>query len=384
MTSSRLLILAADDSCLQGLYPLQPDLCQTIELVQSRDDALRCAALCDYAVMLIDTDFPSLDGFEVAESIRAVAKCAKPPIIFITSYAEGAAARQRGYALGTVDFVSKPVTANILRGKIAIFAELYELHQQVLQLTLQTKEQNPEETHARSRELESINLKLEASNQELEQFGNITSHDLRDPLRTITNLIRLLSLRLEGILDADAQKYMLLISDGAERMKQLIHAMMEISRVGRHEFVLESVWLSQTLDRVRFGLQDELVQAEAIITLKTDRRVRASALLLQQLLQNLIGNALKFRSADSPKIIISVEERDHEWLFSVKDNGIGIKPTYREYVFQIFQKLHKPTEYPGTGIGLAICEKIVRKHAGRIWFESDGVKGTEFFFTIPL
>lgn len=226
--------------------------------------------------------------------------------------------------------------------------------------------------------------KLKDSNKELEQFAYVASHDLREPLRTITSYVQLLAIRYNDKLDAEANEFIQFTVDGAKRMDRLINDLLTWSRVTRDREIT-TVDLSEIMEIVMMNLRDSIRETNTIITMDPLPKVRSSALQMTQLFQNLILNAIKFRGEKPPNIHISAKEQDVGWLFSVKDNGIGIDKKYADKIFVIFQRLHLRHEYEGTGIGLAICKKIVEQHGGRIWFESAGPeeeKGTEFFFTL--
>jgi light-regulated signal transduction histidine kinase (bacteriophytochrome) len=224
---------------------------------------------------------------------------------------------------------------------------------------------------------------LQRSNEELQQFAYVASHDLQEPLRMVTSYMQLLAQRYQGTLDAEAEEFIGYAVEGARRMKSLIDDLLAYSRVGtrREPFVpvdCKEV-LQQTLQDLRFAIEE----SEAVITYDPLPVVRASKLEFALLLQNLLSNALKFRTAESPRIHLSAQQRSIEWLFSVQDNGIGIDPQHAERIFVIFQRLHTRQEYPGTGLGLAICKKIVDRHGGRMWVESTPGQGATFFFTLP-
>lgn len=221
------------------------------------------------------------------------------------------------------------------------------------------------------------------SNDELQQFAYVASHDLQEPLRMISSYTQLLERRYGSQFDSDAREFMAFIVDGAARMKALIEDLLAYSRVGTrgHEFApaeCEAV-LKKTLANLRPAIESE----SAKVTHEKLPAVIADSSQLVQLLQNLIGNALKFHGPEAPRIHIGAEERDKAWEFSVKDNGIGIEPQYFERIFMMFQRLHSKDEYPGTGIGLAICKKIIERHGGSIWVESQPGKGSTFYFTLP-
>jgi PAS domain S-box-containing protein len=225
---------------------------------------------------------------------------------------------------------------------------------------------------------------LARSNSELQQFAYVASHDLQEPLRMIGSYTQLLERRYGDKLDADAREFMGFVVDGATRMKQLIEDLLAYSRVGTRGKELRPVQAQAALERALVNLRASIESADAQVTHDALPEVSADDTQLTQLFQNLIGNAIKFRKKDEPiRVHVGVQDAGAEWRFSVSDNGIGIEPQYYERIFMVFQRLHTREEYAGTGIGLAICKKVVDRHRGRIWVESALGKGSTFNFTLP-
>ena len=225
---------------------------------------------------------------------------------------------------------------------------------------------------------------LERSNKELEHFAYVASHDLQEPLRMVSSYTQLLEQYYGSQLDDKARKYIHYAVDGAIRMQALINDLLTYSRVGRHGKPLESTDSHSVFGEAMRNLSAAIEEAQAIITHGDLPTVSADASQLVLVFQNLIANAIKFRRTEVPQVHVSARKDGGDWRFSVKDNGIGIEAQYAERVFVIFQRLHTREEYPGTGIGLAICQRIVERHGGKIWFESQPGNGTTFFFTIPV
>ena len=235
--------------------------------------------------------------------------------------------------------------------------------------------------------LQNAHQELKRSNAELEQFAYVASHDLQEPLRMVASYTQLLARRYDAKLDQDAREFMSYIVDGATRMKQLIEDLLAYSRVGTKGQEFKPVALEVPLRRALFNLRAGIEEAGAAVTYDPLPTVHADEVQLGQLLQNLIGNALKFRSNSVPRIHIGVSDKSSEYQIEVRDNGIGIEPQYYERIFMVFQRLFNKGEYPGTGIGLAICKKVVERHGGRIWVESRAARGpsqgSSFYFTLP-
>jgi signal transduction histidine kinase len=224
---------------------------------------------------------------------------------------------------------------------------------------------------------------LRRSNEELQQFVYVASHDLQEPLRMVTTYVQLLAQRYQKSLNADAETFIGYAVEGAKRMKALIDDVLTYSRVGTSGRTVVPTNCEAVLQQTLQALHLQIAESAARITLDPLPTVMVDSMQLSLLFQNLLSNALKFHGQERPCIHLSAQHKGSEWVFAVRDNGIGIDPQYAERIFVIFQRLHSRSEYPGTGIGLAICKKIVERHGGRIWVESELGKGATFFFTLP-
>jgi light-regulated signal transduction histidine kinase (bacteriophytochrome) len=224
---------------------------------------------------------------------------------------------------------------------------------------------------------------LARSNAELEQFAYVASHDLQEPLRMVSSYVQLLARRYKDRLDADANDFIDYAVDGANRMQQLINDLLTYSRIGTIKKDFKSTDCEALLAQVLENLQVAITESNALIEHEPLPTITCDGMKIGQVFQNLINNAIKFCNLHPPHIRISAEEQDDAWIFSVRDNGIGIDPKYAERIFLIFQRLHDRNTYPGTGIGLSICKKIVERHGGRIWVASHPGEGSTFYFSIP-
>jgi signal transduction histidine kinase len=224
---------------------------------------------------------------------------------------------------------------------------------------------------------------LARSNDELAQFANVASHDLQEPLRMVSTYTQLLAEQYSGKLDEKADKYIHYTVDGARRMATLIRDLLELSRVGRTETALRSTDCGEVVKQVVNDLQVAIKETGAVVICGPLPVVMARGVQLGQVFQNLIGNAIKFHDGKPPEIQVSAEKRGSEWVFSIVDNGISIAPENAQKIFAIFQRLHTRAEYPGNGIGLAICKKIVEQNGGTIWMEPNATPGATFRFTWP-
>jgi PAS domain S-box-containing protein len=232
-------------------------------------------------------------------------------------------------------------------------------------------------------ELKKLSDELARSNADLQHFAFTASHDLQEPIIVVAGFVKLLAKRYKGKLDEKADEFIDHAINGTERMQVLIKDLLDYSRVGSKGKSYTSTDCLSALDNAVFNLQIAIKESGAVITHDDLPNVMADSLQLARLFQNLISNAIKFRGKEAAKIHLSSRQKEDEWIFSIKDNGIGIDPKFSEQIFVMFQRLHTKKEYPGTGIGLATCKKIIEHHGGRIWVESEQGKGSTFYFTIP-
>ena len=238
------------------------------------------------------------------------------------------------------------------------------------------------EVKIRTVDLQQSNLELRRSNQDLEQFAYIASHDLQEPLRMVGNFVQLLERQYRNKIDEEGKEYIKYIVDGVNRMSKLIQNLLKYSRVGRKESALRTINLGRIVEAKLFGLKQKIEETGATVIISDmPSEVYCEPDQIGMVFYNLLTNAIKFNTI-APKIEIGFEDKPEALMFFVKDNGIGIDRRYETKVFEIFKRLHRREDYEGTGIGLALCKKIIARHGGKIWFESAINEGTEFYFTI--
>ncbi|MGA2431704.1 MAG: ATP-binding protein, partial [Candidatus Acidiferrum sp.] len=486
---------------------------EELVFANSGREALRHVLNDDFAAILLDVRMPDMDGFETAELIRSRPRSREIPILFLTGY-RNEEHLFRGYDLGAVDFLFKPIVPEVLRSKVAVFVELSrsnaklkeqadELRKQaaVLQKAeqrfrslleaapdamvmcredgtivmvnsrtevlfncgrdklvskdirtlvpgwgfrlqaawdedfgqaifgsvergvellafpdsrspfpveitfspLQTDEgmvitsaiRDISERKRTDEQIRQLNANLEErvlerteallrSNEELQQFAYVASHDLQEPLRTVSIYAQLLAKRYRGQLQGDADQFITFIVESAERMERLIHDLLDFSQVeARGADFFTKLGCDTVLDDAIRNLRSLIEESRAVVTRDPLPLVTGDAVQLTRLFQNLLVNSIKYRAEEAPHIHIAAEAGSGEWRFSVRDNGIGIEPQYAEKVFGIFKCLQPRDRSSGNGMGLAICRKIVSRHEGRIWVESELGKGATFYFTLP-
>ncbi|MDP3481451.1 MAG: ATP-binding protein, partial [Desulfoprunum sp.] len=277
-------------------------------------------------------------------------------------------------------------TQNIAgKDEIGTLAKAFAAMTGRLQQTLVSRDTLQQEVEMRRNteiRLKNALVQLDRSNKELEQFAYVASHDLQEPLRMVSSFVQLLGDRYRDQLDEKARKYIHYAVDGAARMQILIQELLAFSRVSTRGLDFERIDALTLLAQAEDNLKVAIAEAAARITHNRLPMVLGDKSQLVQVFQNLIGNAIKFCKDGPPSISIGAEKQGDMWRFAVRDNGIGIDQQYAEKIFVIFQRLHTREEYPGTGIGLSLCKRIVERHGGTIWFESEVGKGTTFFFTL--
>lgn len=382
------MILAVDDrqdSCQDNLAAIDMALADVeVQVVHARsgNEALSLLMRHEFAVILLDLEVDDLNSFETAALIRGNRETRGVPIVFITASKGGEGLMFLGYESGAVDYMHKPLDPAILQAKVRFFLDVY-LQKAELEREVVRRRQVNKQLKSSQLKLKTQADALKRSNEELEQMAFVVSHDLQEPLRKVTAFCQLLEQSCGDKLNAEERTYIDFAVDGARRMKELISDLLALSRVGNHGTTRSPTCAEKAINEALINLEYVIEEAGADVTHDKLPTVMGNNRQLAQLFQNLIGNAIKYRLDDRPpKIQITAKQTNGEWLFSVQDNGIGISRDYQAKIFEIFKRLHTRSEYSGTGIGLAICKKIVGSLGGRLWVESEEHVGSTFFFTL--
>ena len=343
-------------------------------VAQSGKEGIERAELVRPNLILLDVLMPGVDGFQTCRLLKASETTRDIPVVFMTALTDSAD-KLTGFEVGAVDYVTKPLDGAEVLARIDTHLSLYTLRREL-------EHQNAllrEEIAARERVQEA----LQRSNTELEQLAYVASHDMQEPLRMVASYLQLVAQRYQGQLDAEADEFIGFAVDGAKRMQALINDLLAYSRVGTKARPFAPTDCAAIVETAIADLRVAIDESGACIACEALPVVMADAMQLAQLFRNLLGNAIKFRGAEPPQVHIEAETVEAGWRFAVRDNGIGIAPEYFDRIFVLFQRLHGRREYPGTGIGLALCKKIVERHGGRIWVESAPGAGSVFRFTLP-
>jgi len=337
----------------------------SVAVVQNEADFEREIRLHPPDVVLADYNLPQWKGMEALEVLKREAL--DIPLILVSG-ALGDVTAVECIKRGATDYVLKDSLARLPE---AIRRALQEKH--LLRLRRRAEE-----------DLAKKAVELARSNADLEQFAYIASHDLQEPLRMVAAYTQLIAERYRGKLDDNADKFIGYACEGALRMQTLINDLLAFSRIGRTGVKAGRVNCDAAMAEVLLNLGPAIRDCGATVSYAPLPEVLADSSQMTQVFQNLIGNAIKFRGKEPPEILVQAEKAGQDWLFTVSDNGIGIAPESAENIFVAFQRLHTRTEYPGNGIGLSICKKIIERNGGKIWVESGMSKGSSFKFTLPI
>ncbi|MFB2833394.1 response regulator [Floridanema evergladense] len=313
-------------------------------------------------LILLDIKMPDMEGYEVCQHLKADSKTCDIPVIFISTL-DDVMDKVRAFASGGIDYVTKPFQEAEVLARIESQLQIQRLQKQLI-------EQNQE---------------LARSNRELEQFASIVSHDLQQPLQGITGFAKIIAIKYQNSLDRTVIDYLNRILDSGERMQLLIQDLLAYAQIGKPNQTFELIDCNLIIEQVIENLQTAILEKKANIFYGSLPKVIGNETQLIQLFQNLISNAIKFTNPEvSPEIKISATKQEKKWCFRIDDNGIGIASANFERIFEAFHRVHSVGKFPGNGIGLATCKKIVENHQGQIWVESELNLGTSFYFTLGL
>jgi len=380
----RVNVLLVDDqpANLVALEAMLQGLGQNLIKASSGREALKWLLTHEFAVVLLDVKMPDMDGFETATLIRQRDKSRHTPIIFLTAADKSQTQAVRGYAVGAVDYLVKPVVPEFVRSKVAVFVELAK-KTELLRRQAQLLQESEQEARELAETRAELVRDLEHKNRELESFSYAVSHDLRAPLRRIESFGRAVQESQAARLDDAGRRYLDRVREASRQMSQLIDDVLYLARVTRAEMREQELDLSALVTL----LLDRMLEAEpgrqVEIKVRPGVTVTADGQLLRIAVENLLENAWKFTSkTPAARIEFGVTNLAGEPTYFVRDNGAGFDMTYADRLFGPFQRLHPSSEFPGTGIGLATVQRIIHRHGGRVWAEGMPGQGATLHFTI--
>jgi two-component system sensor histidine kinase/response regulator len=380
----RVNILLVDDqpANLVALEAMLQGLGQNLIKAESGREALRWLLTHEFAVILLDVKMPEMDGFETAELIRQRDKSRHTPILFLTAGDSTQTQAVRGYAVGAVDYLVKPVVPEFVRSKVAVFVELAkknELLRRQAKLLAESEQAALELAETRA----ELVRDLEHKNRELESFSYAVSHDLRAPLRRIDSFSRAVLESQGDRLDEAGQRFLSRVREASRHMSQLIDDVLHLSRVTRADLRDQEVDLSSVAGLILARLQESEPERKLDAKVRPGVLVTGDSQLLKIAMENLLENAWKF-TANEPesRIEFGMTQVGGEATYFVRDNGAGFDMTYTDRLFGPFQRLHPQGEFPGNGIGLATVQRIIHRHGGRVWAEGLVGQGATFYFTM--
>ena len=380
----RVSILLVDDqpANLVALEAMLQGLGQNLVRAESGREALKELLTQDFAVILLDVKMPEMDGFETAAMIRERDRSRHTPIIFLTAADPSQTQAVRGYAVGAVDYLVKPVVPEFVRSKVSVFVELAKKTEMLRRQTLLLQASE----HA-ARELAEAQAELvrdlEHKNRELESFSYAISHDLRAPLRRIDSFSRAILESQASRLDDAGQHYFERVREASQHMSQLIDDVLYLSKVTQAELREQEVNLSSLVDAIVARLREADPQRRVEVRVRPGVMVTGDGQLLRIALTNLLENAWKFTArGPASRIEFGVAHPGGEAAYFIRDNGAGFEQAYADRLFTPFQRLHRANEFPGSGIGLATVQRIIHRHGGRVWAEGAVGQGATFYFTL--
>ena len=381
-------ILLVDDKdenliALEGILD-NPNL--NLHKATSGNKALSLILEHDFALVLLDVQMPEMDGFETAELMRGIEKSKHIPIIFVTAINKDQKYVFKGYEAGAVDYLFKPLEAEVLKSKVAIFLDLYNQRKTIKKQSLELEHKMTDlngaflELQKKEKLLKRQAEELASINQDLKEFAYIVSHDLKAPLRAINSLVDWVSCDYKEKFDDKGRELLDLLMGRVKRMRELIEGILRYSRVGRIKEEKVEIDLNQVVtDIIDMVAPPDNFKVDVTGKFPT---VFSEKTRIEQVFQNLLSNAIKYMDKPKGLIKIACEEKENHWEFSVTDNGPGIEEKHFKKIFQIFQTLASRDEIESTGVGLSVVKKIVEMYGGQIWVESEVGKGSTFYFSM--
>jgi signal transduction histidine kinase len=363
---ARFLIVDDSEQSREILCRLLERQGHTCVTVSSGEHALEVLPEQHFDLVLLDLMMPNMNGLETLRAIKSDPKFEDLAVVMLSAFDE-VDEIGRSLEAGAEDYLLKPFDRIVLNARLHAILERKRLRNLERRRTL---------------ELELADAELRRSNEELRRFASVVSHDLQEPLRMVTSYMQLLKRDLGDTLTADQAEFLNFAIDGGRRMSELIQDLLSYSRVSAVEPQRELVDFNEVLKDVQVHLRASIEESGATLVVSELPRMLADASQVRQLFQNLVSNAIKYRGDKPPVIRISARQEDGKWLFSVADNGLGIDAENQQRIFEMFSRIHDRS-VPGTGIGLAICQRVVERMGGRIWVESTPCQGSTFYFTIP-
>lgn len=404
-----LLVDDREDNLLSIESILEPGGYQIIKATSGREALKILLNELDFALILMDVQMPNLNGFETAEMIYQREKLKHIPIVFITAHHYGEENIFKGYQAGAVDYIYKPINPQLLKAKVAVFIELYKKNHQLmlqeqklkiinknLEIEINEKKISEEKVNALNRKLLETIDRLEVANKDLDRFAFMASHDLQEPLRKIRMFSDRLYSRYQEAMDDESKMYINRIQHSAESMQNLIKDILTFSKISIEQEAFQETNLHTLLDEVLIDISGYIKEKNATIVVGELPTLQVNPGLIKPLFQNIIHNALKYSKKDvAPLIRVSSRhctDEDNEQRAAskkycriyIEDNGIGFEQKYAEQIFGMFKRLHSKNDFEGTGIGLALCKKIVEEHGGFISAKSTVNEGSTFIISLPL
>ncbi len=336
----------------------------------------------DFAVILLDVNMPGMDGFETAELIRGRSCLEKTPIIFITGYNTTDLDRLKGYSLGAADYIFLPVIPQVLNSKVRVFVELARQTRLIRRQTEILARNNQEQTR-QLQIIQKLNQECQEANKELEGFCHTVSHDLRAPVRGIVGFSQLLVQDYGSKLDEEGKRLLGIVQSESQRMGRLVDELLHFSHLGRRTLRKSALDMTAIAKSVFEDLVARHAGRRPELELKPLPPACGDATLIRQVFINLLSNAIKFTGRrEVARIEIGSQSESQRNIYYVKDNGAGFDAKHANKLFGLFERLHGQEEFEGTGVGLALVKRIIHRHGGRIWAESNVTEGTTFYFTL--